>query len=414
MAISLKHAFASGKADGPDSTLIQPSNWNAEHVLTMATARLLGRTTAGTGAAEEISVGTGLTFASGSLSVDAELAALAGLTSAADSLPYFTGSGTAALATFTAAARTLIAAADAAAQRTAIGLDTASNPQFATVELGHATDTTLSRAAAGVLAVEGNRVPSPASQAQGDILYRGATDWERLAAGTSGQFLKTQGAGANPAWASVSSSGTLLRAPQILTSGTSYTTPAGCTSIYVELVGGGGGSGSVSGGTSVYSGSGGGGAGGFAAKLFTVTPSTAYSYAIGAGGTAGSSGGNGGAGGATTFTVSGVVLTGNGGSGSVNAFTSGGQGGAGGTASNGDLNVTGNPGTLGNGGSGGTNSTGGAGGASFFGGAGRGGSNSTGSAGANGSGGGGSGTGNSTNRNGAAGGAGIIRIWEYA
>lgn len=68
------------------------------------------------------------------------------------------------------------------------------------IELGHATDTTISRAAAGVISVEGNRVPSPASQAQGDILYRGATDWERLPAGSSGQFLKTNGSGANPSW----------------------------------------------------------------------------------------------------------------------------------------------------------------------------------------------------------------------
>lgn len=38
------------------------------------------------------------------------------------------------------------------------------------------------------------------SAAQGDILYRGAASWARLAAGTSGQFLKTQGAGADPIW----------------------------------------------------------------------------------------------------------------------------------------------------------------------------------------------------------------------
>lgn len=68
MTVSLKHAFTSAKADGGDTTLVQPSNWNAEHTLTMATARLLGRTTAGTGAAEEISVGTGLSLSGGSLS----------------------------------------------------------------------------------------------------------------------------------------------------------------------------------------------------------------------------------------------------------------------------------------------------------------------------------------------------------
>lgn len=36
---------------------------------------------------------------------------------------------------------------------------------------------------------------------QGSILYRDSTGWQILAPGTSGQFLKTQGAGANPIWA---------------------------------------------------------------------------------------------------------------------------------------------------------------------------------------------------------------------
>ena len=40
---------------------------------------------------------------------------------------------------------------------------------------------------------------------QGDILYRDGSGLARLAAGTSGQFLKTQGSGANPVWATVSS-----------------------------------------------------------------------------------------------------------------------------------------------------------------------------------------------------------------
>ena len=44
---------------------------------------------------------------------------------------------------------------------------------------------------------------------QGDILYRDGSGLQRLAAGTSGQFLKTQGTGANPVWASADAGKTL-------------------------------------------------------------------------------------------------------------------------------------------------------------------------------------------------------------
>lgn len=54
MAISLLHDFQSAKGDGLDTTVVQPSDWNAEHVLEMATGKVLGRSTAGTGPAEEL------------------------------------------------------------------------------------------------------------------------------------------------------------------------------------------------------------------------------------------------------------------------------------------------------------------------------------------------------------------------
>jgi hypothetical protein len=69
MAVQLKHQFVSAKADGPDTTQVQPSNWNADHELTMATARLLGRTTASTGPVEEISVGATLSLSAGVLAL---------------------------------------------------------------------------------------------------------------------------------------------------------------------------------------------------------------------------------------------------------------------------------------------------------------------------------------------------------
>lgn len=44
-----------------------------------------------------------------------------------------------------------------------LGLSTSDTPQFAGINLGHASDTTLSRSAAGVLAVEGVDVPTVSS-----------------------------------------------------------------------------------------------------------------------------------------------------------------------------------------------------------------------------------------------------------
>lgn len=42
-----------------------------------------------------------------------------------------------------------------------------------------------------------------ADQAQGDLIYRGATEWARLAAGSAGRILQSGGAAANPSWINV-------------------------------------------------------------------------------------------------------------------------------------------------------------------------------------------------------------------
>lgn len=58
MAIEITHAFVSAKGDGGDATLIRPSNWNAAHATSMATGKLIGRTSPGAGAFEEIPIST--------------------------------------------------------------------------------------------------------------------------------------------------------------------------------------------------------------------------------------------------------------------------------------------------------------------------------------------------------------------
>lgn len=82
--------------------------------LTMATSRILGRTTASTGAIEELTAGSSLSLSAGSLD-------------------------------------------------TIQDIRTSASPEFTGVNVGHATDTTITRSAAGVIAVEGVVIPSISS-----------------------------------------------------------------------------------------------------------------------------------------------------------------------------------------------------------------------------------------------------------
>lgn len=191
-----------GIGDSPEFTAVN---------IGAATDTTITRVSAGVIAVE----GSNVLLASGLGSItqayDAELAALAGLTSAADKLPYFTGAGTAAVADFSAYGRTLVDDADATTARSTLGLVIGTNVQAYHARLADISGITY---------------------AQGDILYHDGSNLVKLAKGTDGHFLKI---GATiPAWAAVPGGGDLLAAnnlsdlANVLTGLSSLTAPFNC------------------------------------------------------------------------------------------------------------------------------------------------------------------------------------------
>ncbi len=256
--------------------------------------------------------------------------------------------------------------------RTVAGLATTDSPEFAGVNVGHASDSTITRLSAGNIAVEGNELyragGTDVPVADGGtgvstlnafaVLCGGLTGTgaiQALAAlGTAGDVLTSNGAGALPSFQAGGGGGSSTINIQAFTASGTYTPTAGMDyCIVISTGGGGGGGGADVTTTDSHAGAGGGGgAGGTAIEMFSAaTIGASQTVTIGAAGTAGSAtnGTSGGNGGDTTFGALHTATGGTGGAGSgvTSAAFDSHAGGAGGVPTGGTLNVTGGMGTAG-------------------------------------------------------------------
>lgn len=136
----------------------------------------------------------GLVIGTNVQAYDAELAAIAGLTSAADKVPYFTGSGTASTADFTSFGRSLVDDADASAARTTLGLGTiatqaANNVTISGGSITGITDLAIADGGTGASSANAalnNLLPSQSTNAGKYLVTDGTnTSWDQINISTS-------------------------------------------------------------------------------------------------------------------------------------------------------------------------------------------------------------------------------------
>jgi hypothetical protein len=181
MAISVTHTFVSAVADESDPDEVGPDEWNAAHTLTgfgtgveTALAVNVGSAGAfvtfngalGTPSSGTLTNATGLPIAGITGLGTGVGTALAVNTGSAGAFVLFDGAGGTPSSLTLTNATGLPVAGITASTTTALGVGS--------IELGHATDTTLSRASAGVLAVEGVNVLTTAT---GQPLDADLTSW---------------------------------------------------------------------------------------------------------------------------------------------------------------------------------------------------------------------------------------------
>jgi hypothetical protein len=196
------NAVTTGKINNSAVTLAKIANAAANSVL-------LGAGAAGSGAAyAEISLGSGLTMTGTTLSASGASGTVTHTVGALTSGQLIVGNGTADIKTgdlsgdvsTSGSGVTTIGALKVATgmiQANAVTLAKLATQADKTI-LANIAGSTAVPTASGLSAVMDNIF----SSTQGAVLYRGASNWSALSPGTSGQFLQTQGASANPQWVS--------------------------------------------------------------------------------------------------------------------------------------------------------------------------------------------------------------------
>lgn len=210
-AVTLAQADISGltTADSPQFTAVNVGN-ATDTTVTRVSAGLIaveGDTVALLAAAQTM---LNKTFALGSNSLSGSVSEFNAALTGADF--YTTGGTDVAIADGGTGASTALAAFDALSPMTTRGdLITRGASNNARLAIGSANN---------ILKSDGtdpswttiSAILDSISSTQGAIIYRGASAWSALTPGTSGYLLQTQGAGANPQWASVSGTGDVTAA----------------------------------------------------------------------------------------------------------------------------------------------------------------------------------------------------------